>query len=94
MWFQPYRSVIKPESSPAPAANADKDRRPGFVCGPAQLLRAAGCIAYFEAEAGALEVIAPHLFGRDEDKRLQNLLRSWQLEHPEIGVEAITDVAA
>jgi hypothetical protein len=56
--------------------------------------RASGCIAYFDAKSGALEVIAPHLFGPDEEKRLQGLLARWRLEHPGVDVESLADVAA
>jgi hypothetical protein len=56
--------------------------------------RASGCIAYFDAKFDDIEVIAPHLFGTDEKRRLQDLLASWQLEHPKVEVEAVADVAA
>jgi hypothetical protein len=36
--------------------------------------RQAQQVAYFDAESTALEVIAPHLFGSAEERRLQDLL--------------------
>ena len=55
-------------------------------------LRASGCIAYFEPELEALEVIAPHLFGPAEERQLQELLASWRLEHPDVDVLVSADV--
>jgi hypothetical protein len=67
---------------------------PTFLAELLGFFRASGCIAFFEPELDVLEVIAPHLFGPDEERQLQELLASWRLEHPEVDVLVTADVPA
>ncbi len=50
-------------------------------------LRDEGCIAYFESASGAIEAIAPHLFGKDEAAKIRALVERWQRERPGLAVE-------
>lgn len=50
-------------------------------------LREAGCIAYYDAAGGAIEAIAPHLFGKDEAQRIQTLIEQWQTDYPAVTIE-------
>jgi hypothetical protein len=67
---------------------------PSFLAELLRFFRASGCIAYFNPELEALEVIAPHLFGPDEERQLQELLASWRLAHPEVDLRVSADVPA
>ena len=50
-------------------------------------LREQGCIAYYESASGAIEAIAPHLFGKDEATMIQALVERWQSERPGVTIE-------
>jgi len=45
-------------------------------------LRDQGCIAYYESASGAIEAIAPHLFGKDEAEMIRTLVERWQRNGP------------
>ena len=50
-------------------------------------LRDEGCIAYYESTSGAIEAIAPHLFGKDEAEMIRTLAQRWQSERPGLTIE-------
>jgi hypothetical protein len=50
-------------------------------------LRDEGCIAYYESESGAIEAIAPHLFGKDEAAKIRQLVQRWQSDRPQLTIE-------
>ena len=50
-------------------------------------LREHGCIAYYESSSGAIEAIAPHLFGKDEGNLIRTLIEDWQREHAGVTME-------
>ncbi len=49
-------------------------------------LRDQGCIAYYESASGAIEAIAPHLFGKDEAEMIRALVERWQSERPGVTI--------
>jgi len=50
-------------------------------------LRDQGCIAYYESASGAIEAIAPHLFGKDEAAMIRTLVERWQSGRPALTIE-------
>lgn len=50
-------------------------------------LRDQGCIAYYESASGAIEAIAPHLFGKEEAEMIRTLVERWQSERPGVAIE-------
>ena len=50
-------------------------------------LRDQECIAYYESASGAIEAIAPRLFGKAEAEMIRTLVERWQGERPGVGIE-------
>jgi anionic cell wall polymer biosynthesis LytR-Cps2A-Psr (LCP) family protein len=50
--------------------------------------RDSGCIAYYSAGADEIEAIYPHVSGEREMHKIRNLLTSWRVDHPGIGMTA------
>lgn len=50
-------------------------------------LRDEGCIAYYESASGAIETIAPHLFGKGEAAMIRMLVERWRSERPGLRIE-------
>ncbi len=50
-------------------------------------LREQGCIAYYDSASSAVEVIAPHRFGKDEETMIRTLVERWQSRRPGLPVE-------
>jgi hypothetical protein len=55
-------------------------------------LRARGCIAYVVSEQlDTLEVLLPHVFGRQESETIAELVALWQAEHRDVRVETLPE---
>lgn len=50
-------------------------------------LRDEGCIAYYESAGGAIEAIAPHLFGEGEAAMIRALVERWLRGRPGLTIK-------
>jgi hypothetical protein len=52
-------------------------------------MRASGCIAYYERDAGLIEVIRPHAYWEAEDAEIRQLLQRWLADRPGTEAESV-----